>query len=98
MQTRVKRFSVIGGFLILLAILIADAYITKRQLDQQIETGLWVNHTRQVQLADQRSRVASQRRGNRTARLSLHRRTSNILSPTIGLSRRLTRISMRSRN
>jgi PAS domain S-box-containing protein len=50
MQTRFKRFSVIGGFAILLAILVADAYITKRQLDQQIETGLWVTHTRQVQL------------------------------------------------
>jgi PAS domain S-box-containing protein len=50
MQTRFKRFSVIGGFVILLAILIADAYVTKRQLDQQIETGLWVTHTRQVQL------------------------------------------------
>jgi PAS domain S-box-containing protein len=50
MQTRFKRFSVIGGFVILLAILVADAYITKRQLDQQIETGLWVSHTRQVQL------------------------------------------------
>jgi PAS domain S-box-containing protein len=50
MQTRFKRFSVIGGFAILLAILVADAYVTKRQLDQQIETGLWVTHTRQVQL------------------------------------------------
>src|ERR1700752_4482809 len=50
MQTRFKRFSVIGGFIILLGILVADAYITKRQLDQQIETGLWVSHTRQVQL------------------------------------------------
>jgi PAS domain S-box-containing protein len=50
MQTRFKRFSVIGGFVILLAILVADAYITKRQLDQQIETGLWLSHTRRVQL------------------------------------------------
>ena len=50
MQTRFQRFSVIGGFVMLLAILVADAYITKRQLDQQIETGLWVSHTRQVQL------------------------------------------------
>ncbi len=50
MQTRFKRFSVVGGFLILLAILVADAYVTKRQLDQQIETGLWLSHTRQVQL------------------------------------------------
>ena len=50
MQTRFQRFSVIGGFVMLLAILVADAYITKRQLDQQIETGLWVSHSRQVQL------------------------------------------------
>lgn len=50
MQTRFKRFSVVGGFIILLAVLIADAYITKRQLDEQIETGLWVTHSRQVQL------------------------------------------------
>lgn len=50
MQSQFKRFSVVGGFLILLAILIVDAYVTKRQLDQQIETGLWLNHTRQVQL------------------------------------------------
>lgn len=50
MQTQFKRVSVVGSFLILLAILIADAYVTKRQLDQQIETGLWLSHTRQVQL------------------------------------------------
>ncbi len=50
MQTRFKRYSVIGGFLILLAVIIGDAYITKRQLDQQIETGLWLSHTRLVQL------------------------------------------------
>jgi len=50
MQTRFKRFSVIGGFIILLAILVADAYVIKRQLDRQIETGHWVSHTRQVQL------------------------------------------------
>jgi PAS domain S-box-containing protein len=50
MQTRFKRFSVVGGFVILLAILLADAWVTKRQLNQQIETGLWVSHTRQVQL------------------------------------------------
>ena len=50
MQTRFKRFSVIGGFVILLAILVADAYVTKRQLDEQVETGHRVSHTRQAQL------------------------------------------------
>lgn len=50
MQATFKRFSVIGGFTLLLAILIVDAYVTKRQLDQQVKTGFWVNHTHQVQL------------------------------------------------
>ena len=50
MQTRFKRFSVIGAFLVLLLILVADAFVTKRQLDQQIKTGIWLSHTRQVQL------------------------------------------------
>jgi len=50
MQTRFKRFGVIGGFIVLLAVLIADTYVTWRQLNQQIETGIWVNHTRQVEL------------------------------------------------
>lgn len=34
MQTGFKRFSVLGGFALLLAILIFDSYITKRQLNQ----------------------------------------------------------------
>jgi PAS domain S-box-containing protein len=49
MQAKFKRFSVIGGFAVLLAVLIADAYITKRQLDEQINSGVWVIHTRQVE-------------------------------------------------
>jgi PAS domain S-box-containing protein len=50
MQIRFKRFGVITGFALLLAVLIVNAVITKKQLDQQIATGLWVVHTRQVQL------------------------------------------------
>src|ERR1700722_3552723 len=49
MQARFKRFSVIGGFAILLAVLLADAYITKQRLDEQINSGVWVIHTRQVE-------------------------------------------------
>jgi PAS domain S-box-containing protein len=49
MQARFKRFSVIGGFAILLAVLLADAYITKQRLDEQISSGVWVIHTRQVE-------------------------------------------------
>lgn len=51
MQARFKRFSVIGGFAILLAVLAADAYITKQRLDQQINSAIWVMHTRQVEFA-----------------------------------------------
>ena len=50
MQIRFKRFGVITGFALLLAVLIVNAVITKKQLDQQIATGLWVVHTGQVQL------------------------------------------------
>jgi PAS domain S-box-containing protein len=50
MQIRFKRFGVITGFALLLAVLIVNAVITKKQLDQQIVTGLWVVHTGQVQL------------------------------------------------
>ena len=50
MQTRLKRFSVITGFALLLAVLVVNAAITKRQLDRQVATGIWVVHTHQVQL------------------------------------------------
>ena len=50
MQTSFKRFSVVTGFALLLAVLLVNAAITKRQLDQQVATGLWVVHTSQVQL------------------------------------------------
>ena len=50
MQTSFKKFSVLSGFALLLAVLIVNAAITKRQLDQQVATGLWVVHSHQVQL------------------------------------------------
>ena len=50
MQTSFKRFSVIAAFGLLLAVLIVNAAITKRQLDEQVATGLWVIHTHEVQL------------------------------------------------
>ncbi len=50
MQTRFKRFSVLTGFALLLAVLVVNAAITKRQLDRQVATGIWVVHTHQVQL------------------------------------------------
>ena len=50
MQTGFKRLSVISGFALLLAVLIVNAAITKRQLDRQVATGIWVVHTHQVQL------------------------------------------------
>jgi PAS domain S-box-containing protein len=48
MQTFYKRFSVIAGFVVLLAVLIANALITRHQLDLQIRAQSWVAHTRQV--------------------------------------------------
>jgi len=50
MQTRFKKFGVITGFALLLAVLIVNAAITKKQFDRQVATGLWVVHTHQVQL------------------------------------------------
>ena len=50
MQTLYKRSSVIGCFALLLAIVIGAAFVTKRQLDVQVRTEIWVIHTRQVLL------------------------------------------------
>jgi len=48
MQTAYKRASVVIGFGLLLVLLIANAFITKRQVDIQVENQEWVAHTRQV--------------------------------------------------
>src|SRR5215831_359353 len=45
-----KRFSVIGGFALLLAILLINTAVTRRQLDVQDSNQGWVEHTQQVQL------------------------------------------------
>jgi PAS domain S-box-containing protein len=45
-----KRFSVIGGFAILLAVLVIDTAITRRQLAIQDNNQGWVEHTQQIQL------------------------------------------------
>jgi PAS domain S-box-containing protein len=48
MQTAYKRASVVIGFGLLLVLLIANAFITKRQVDIQVDNQEWVAHTRQV--------------------------------------------------
>jgi PAS domain S-box-containing protein len=48
MQTFYKRFSVTIGFALLLALLIANAFVMKRQLRVQLERQTWVAHSRQV--------------------------------------------------
>ena len=50
MQTVLKRFSVIGGFVVLLAVLAGNTVIVRRQLAIQIGAQDWVSHTRQVLL------------------------------------------------
>jgi len=45
-----KRFSVIGGFALLLAILLINTAVTRRQLAVQDSNQGWVDHTQQVQL------------------------------------------------
>jgi PAS domain S-box-containing protein len=48
MQTAYKRLSVITGFGLLLALLIVNAVITRRQLANQVASQYWVSHSRQV--------------------------------------------------
>lgn len=48
MRTFYKRFSVITGFGILLLLLVANAFVIRRQLGVQISTQRWVVHTREV--------------------------------------------------
>jgi PAS domain S-box-containing protein len=45
-----KRFSVIGGFTILLAVLVMNTAITRRQIAVQNSNQGWVDHSQQVQL------------------------------------------------
>jgi PAS domain S-box-containing protein len=48
MQTARKRLSVITGFAILLALLVVNAFVTRRELGVQVESRLRVDHSRQV--------------------------------------------------
>jgi PAS domain S-box-containing protein len=50
MQTFYKKFSIIGGFGLLLVVLVMNAWVTMRQLATQTETAYWLGHTRQVLL------------------------------------------------
>jgi PAS domain S-box-containing protein len=45
-----RRFSVIGGFVILLAVLVINTAVTRRQIAVQDSNQAWVEHTQQVQL------------------------------------------------
>ncbi|HEY5029661.1 MAG TPA: CHASE3 domain-containing protein [Candidatus Angelobacter sp.] len=45
-----KRFSVIGGFAILLAVLVINTAVTRRQIAVQDSNQGWVQHSQQVQL------------------------------------------------
>jgi PAS domain S-box-containing protein len=48
MQTFLKQFSIVSGFVVLALLLIGNALITRRQLSAQIGAADWVLHTRQV--------------------------------------------------
>jgi PAS domain S-box-containing protein len=48
MQTFLKKFSVLAGFAILVLMLVANAFITRRQLEVQVGNEAWVAHTRQI--------------------------------------------------
>ena len=50
MQQIYKRFSVIGGFAILLAVLVINTAVTRRQIAVQDSNQAWVEHTQRVQL------------------------------------------------
>jgi len=48
MQTFYKRFSVVSGFVLLLAVLIGNAVVMRRQLAVQVDRQAWLLHSRQV--------------------------------------------------
>ena len=50
MRLNYKRFSVIAGFAVLLAVLVINTAVTRRQLAIQDNNQEWVRHTQQVQL------------------------------------------------
>ena len=50
MNNSVRRFSVLAGFLLLLALLAVNTAVTRRQLEAQIDAHYWVEHTQAVLL------------------------------------------------
>jgi PAS domain S-box-containing protein len=51
MQDQTKRIGVITGFVVMFAVLVANAIVVRRQLRLQFENHSWVTHTLRVQLA-----------------------------------------------
>lgn len=45
-----RRFSVVGGFAILLAVLVINTAVTRRRIAVQDSNQSWVEHTQRVQL------------------------------------------------
>lgn len=50
MRPTTQRFSVLAGFTVLLFIVLANGYLTRRQLDIQFEKRQWMTHTTDVML------------------------------------------------
>ncbi len=50
MQPKLRRFSLVAGFVLLACLLVGNAILTYRALSTQIDTGRWVMHTREVRL------------------------------------------------
>ncbi len=67
MRAFYKRFSVITGFGLLLAILIVNSIVIRRQLSVQVENQRWVSHTQEVllQLGRVESMVTDAENGQR---------------------------------
>src|ERR1700744_3024602 len=49
MQVLTKRFGILAGFATMMAVLLLNALVIRRQLSTQLSTQAWVAHTRQVQ-------------------------------------------------
>ena len=50
MNPRLQRFSVITGFAVVVVVLTLNALVTRRQLEDQINAGVWVRHSLQVRV------------------------------------------------
>jgi PAS domain S-box-containing protein len=67
MQNFYKRAGVLTGFVLLFLLLIANAFVTRRQLAVQVSNQIWVLHTRQVlfELSQIESLMKDAERGQR---------------------------------